>query len=281
MLKPSVDAAQLPEMIETRLIKPSKNQLREGLGNIDDLMGSISSSGLLCPIIVRPSGAVFEVVAGNRRFEACKKLRMTSILAIVRPMDDKEAFELSIAENVQRSSLSILEEAMAFKKYVEDFGWGSVSELADKLGKSPAYVSHHISFLKLPNIILKKLESGDFNQSVAQEFLWVKDQSTQLRLAELGSMNKLSVRQVRLATKELRDEYDDPFGRKWVRRRSTTESALLDKAILSLRIAMVRIDSYVERAQSKETRKSLIQIRFGIHKIIDETLAQKKMLENS
>jgi len=279
MLKSLGEAPELPEMIETRLIKPSRNQLREEMGNIDELMESIRTSGLLCPIILRPVGSSFEVVAGNRRFEACKRLHMTSILSIVRPMDDKEAFELSMVENVQRKSLSIIEAATSFKKYVEDFGWGSSNELARKLGKSPAYISHHMSLLKLPPLILKKLETGEFSQSFAQELLWVKDESTQLQLAELGSKHEMSIREVRSTTKSLKDE-DSPFSGKWIRHKSGNEAVLLEKAVLSLRIAMVRIDSYVERAKRDETRKSLIQARFGIHKIIDETIAQKKVMEN-
>ena len=177
-------------------------------------------------------------------------------------------------------SLSVIEEATAFKKYVEDFGWGSVCDLAEKLGKSPAYVSHHMSLLKLPSVILKKLEIGEFSQSAAQELLWVKDKDAQLFLAELGSKQGLTVKEIRSATKTMHgDDDDNPFPGKWVRHKSGDESALLDKAVLSLRIAMVRIDSYVERTKSDETRKSLIQARFGIHKIIDETLARKKMME--
>jgi ParB family chromosome partitioning protein len=280
MLKSLGEAPELPEMIETRLIKPSRNQLREEMGNIDELMESIRSSGLLCPIVLRPVGSSFEVVAGNRRFESCKRLHMTSILSIVRPMDDKEAFEMSMVENVQRKSLSIIEAASAFKKYVEDFGWGSSSELARKLGKSAAYISHHMSLLKLPPLILKKLEAGEFSQSFAQELLWVRDENAQLQLAQLASKHEMSVREIRSASKSLKDEHDNPFAGKWVRHKSGNESVLLEKAVLSLRIAMVRIDSYVERAKRDETRKSLIQARFGIHKIIDETIAQKKVMEN-
>lgn len=99
-------------------------------------MSSIQQKGLLEPIVVRPVEKAFEVVAGNRRFEACKKLGWRSIPCHVVELDDKEAFEVSILENVQRETLNPIEEGRAYRNYVDECGYGGESELARKIGKS-------------------------------------------------------------------------------------------------------------------------------------------------
>jgi ParB family transcriptional regulator, chromosome partitioning protein len=116
--------------------------LRQNSGaDFPELINSIHEKGLLQPIIVRPKGDRFEVVAGNRRLEACRKLKHRKIKAMILEIDDKTAYEIAITENVQRRTLDPLEEAPAFKKYCDEYGWGSQSELARKIGKSQEFVS--------------------------------------------------------------------------------------------------------------------------------------------
>jgi ParB family chromosome partitioning protein len=77
--------------------------------------------------VVRPANDRFEIVAGNRRYKACQSLKWKKIACHIFDLDDKHAFEFSIIENVQRQTLSVLEERQAYKMYVADFGWGGVS----------------------------------------------------------------------------------------------------------------------------------------------------------
>ena len=113
------------------------NQLRSNMSNVEELAESINKIGLLQPIIVRTNSSEnFEIVAGNRRFNACKKLGKRKIACHIVELDDKKAFEISIIENVQRHTLNPIDESLAFRKYVEQFGWGGVSELSQKLSKS-------------------------------------------------------------------------------------------------------------------------------------------------
>ena len=101
----------------------------------------MAKTGLLQPIVVRTNNlGSFEVVAGNRRFSACKKLGWRKISRHLVELDDKSAFEVSIVENVQRHTLNPIDESLAFRKYVEQFGWGGISELSQKLSKSTSYV---------------------------------------------------------------------------------------------------------------------------------------------
>ena len=104
---------------------PPANSLRTSMNGIEQLAESIKKIGLLQPIVVRINSlGSFEVVAGNRRFKACKSLGWKKIPCHVVELDDKEAFEISLVENIHRKSLSPIEEAYAFKSYVKELGWG-------------------------------------------------------------------------------------------------------------------------------------------------------------
>jgi len=101
----------------------------------------------------------FEIVAGHRRYHACRSLRWRFIACKIREMSDKQAFEIQLTENIQRKTMDPIEEAEACRKYVIDFGCGGVCDLAKKIGKSEEYVSHRIHLLKLPDEIKKKISN--------------------------------------------------------------------------------------------------------------------------
>ena len=148
------------EQIEMKMVRPSQFSIRDKFNDhkeIESLIISIKEHGLLQPILIRPYQNSFEIVAGHRRFHACKSLRWRHMPCKIRELSDKQAFEIQITENIQRKSMSSLEEAEAFRKYVQDLGWGGVTELSRKIGKSEEYVSHRIQLLKLPQDIKEKI----------------------------------------------------------------------------------------------------------------------------
>ena len=100
---------------------------------------------------MRLSDIKFEVVAGNRRLEACKRLHWLKVPCLVRELSDKEAYEIGLIENIERETLTPIEEAKAFQMYVKEKGWGGVKALAEKIGRSEEYVSHKIALLSLPS----------------------------------------------------------------------------------------------------------------------------------
>src|SRR5207237_6558995 len=98
-----------------KLLHPSPNSLRKSLGDVSELTNSIREHGLLQPVLVRPHKNGFEIIAGNRRMSACKQLHWPKLPCYVTSLSDKEAFEASLIENIQRQTLEPLEEAEAFK----------------------------------------------------------------------------------------------------------------------------------------------------------------------
>src|SRR5919108_2130000 len=119
-------------------IRHSSFLLRHRNVGLDQLQHSIAHQGLLQPIIVRivNDGECYEVVAGNRRFAACKQLGWKRIMCHVLELNDKDAFEVSLIENLQHNALNPIEEANAYKRFVDEHRWGSVTELARRIGKS-------------------------------------------------------------------------------------------------------------------------------------------------
>ena len=162
------------EQIEMKMIRPSEFAVRDQFlkdGSQDEtLMNSIKEHGLLSPILVRPLSHGFEIVAGHRRFKTCRSLRWRFVPCKIREMTDKQAFEIQLTENIQRKSMDpVEEETEAFRRYVVDFGWGGVSELAKKIGKSEEYVSHRIQLLRLPEDIKERIINSKINVSQALE----------------------------------------------------------------------------------------------------------------
>ncbi len=287
-LRTYLESCQQIEPIEIGLLVRADNQLRSDLGELSDLCASIKLHGLLQPIIVRPKGSRFELICGNRRFEACRRLMKRNIDCVVKDLSDSEAFELSIIENIQRNTLSPVEEAMAYKKYVSEFGWGGISDLARKIGKSQEYVSHRIFLLNLPQEILSKVSAGEVSPSQAQELVWMREPESKNQLASLISSNKLTIKEIRrvrknleksLSSREMKLETDFDSGFKKGSRTFLDKKAVED-AILGLRIALVRLDSTLSRTISQEVRNALMEQRYTLHCIIDELIGLKMKLHS-
>ena len=198
----TTDTSMVEERLPLHIIKPAQVQTRiyaslsQQQESIDELSGSIKKHGLLQPIIVRPINQGFEIVAGHRRFQACKILRWKTIPAMVKDVSDKDAFELQLVENIQRKTLDPIEEAQAFKLYVRDYGWGGVTYLAETIMKSEQYVSSRIQLLKLPQNVIDKVKSGELKVSHAFELLSLEGKSLENMSDDIINKN-MSVKDIR------------------------------------------------------------------------------------
>jgi ParB family chromosome partitioning protein len=280
--------SSIVEQIEMKMIRPSnfavRDKFQENL-EMESLMSSIKEHGLLQPILIRPRLNGFEIVAGHRRFHACKSLRWRFISCKIREMSDKQAFEIMLTENIQRKSMDPVEEAEAFRKYVLEYGWGGVSELGRKIGKSEEYVSHRIQILKLPEEVREQIIVNKLNVSQAFELTNVPE----TRLLEFTSkiMEKnLTVKQIREVKAAIKEEtlYESsnsinelssviPIVRK---------VKFAKKTSLALKITLARLDSIIDEVEMNiqpEQRKEIIEflmgIRLRIHSMIDETIRFK------
>ena len=277
-INPSADLLRRPDLNEKGV---------DGNEDNDDLTVSIKENGLLQPILVRPKQPGFEIVAGNRRMLACKKLGWKKIACHIIDVDDKTAFEISLSENLQRKNLSPIEEAEAFKAYIKDFGYGGVSELASRIGKSPSYITRRVRLLNLHPDIIDSIANTAINTSIAQELSYVQNKSVQPKLATLVTKQGLSYRE----TRELLKNYQsDPLNSIQLKDKEITglvrdsiekRKSALNKSIIVLRIAADRLVTIIEDMEKDWFFKEiLMHHKNTINQQIDVLIREKRKLKH-
>ena len=270
------------EPIEIRMIKPSIFPVRYNVSTnsleLASLKSSIKEHGLLQPIIIRPIEHGFELVAGHRRFAACKSLRWRFIACKIRDLSDKQAYEIQLTENIQRKSMDPIEEAEAYQKYVNEYGWGGTSDLGRKIGKSQEYVSHRMQLLKLSEDVKVRLARRDLSVSQAIELTNMGTHVNKEFVEEIVS-SKMTVKQIRAIKTEIVSDYERPLPAK-----NKKSLNLVKKSHLTLKVALSRIDDMLSDAHSIESKQRtemiefLMNMRLKTHSMIDETIKFKKRL---
>jgi len=273
----------LLDNIDISKIKPFRYSYRKNMNeDLHELCYSIKEKGLLHPIIVRMIDDGYEIVAGTRRYNACKLLGWRKILSHVVELDDKDAFEVSLIENIHSKNLDPIEEAKAFQDYVNNYGWGGISDLATKLGKSVSYVDKRIRLLELPKDVVDSLSAGSLSVSVGDELLPLKEKEQQSKLAELIKKRKLSSRQVRELKAEMKNS-DNPydvldFQTKIIDIDTKTQKSF-DKAIIAIRVAMNKLASVIDDVEDNWTvYEILLQHKNMLHNQIDILYKEKKKI---
>jgi ParB family chromosome partitioning protein len=181
--------------------QPRDNFDEETLGSLAD---SIREVGILQPVLVRASGDGYELIAGERRWRAARRLGMQTLPALVRETDDNTALEEALVENLQREALNPLEEAAAYQQLIEDFSL-THDQVAARVGKSRASVSNMLRLLQLPPSIQKAVRDKQLTMGHARALLGSPDRSFQEALARRAIAEDLSVRAVEDAVRERAD----------------------------------------------------------------------------
>ena len=185
-------------MIEPKSDQPRKTFDEEALAQ---LASSISTHGLLQPILVRPlPNDRYQIVAGERRWRACKMAGVDEIPAIVVEGDDAETAEISLIENIQRQDLNPLEEAMAYRALMDHFGL-TQEALSERVGKSRPAIANSLRMLDLPEEVLIMLRDGTISAGHARTLLGCKNKEALLKLASLVAAGGISVRDLERAVK--------------------------------------------------------------------------------
>lgn len=192
-------------------IKPNENQPRKVFdeAKIEELANSISSYGLIQPIILRKAEKGFEIVAGERRWRAARKANLSKVPCIMKELSDEENMVISIIENMQREDLNPIEEAEALSQMIQRFGF-SQEEVAKSVGKSRSYVTNSLRLLKLPKKILDFVQSGQISSGHAKMLIGVEDEKKQMLLAEKVVKEEISVREIEKLVKDLANPKKKP-----------------------------------------------------------------------
>ena len=189
-------------------IKPNPNQPRRHFDEdgMIDLTESIRQNGVLSPIIVTSMDEGYTLVAGERRWRAAQRANLSEIPALIYHLEKQEQEEIALIENIQREELSPLEEAAAYQTLMETYSY-SVQEVAERLGKSRAYVANLIRLLKLPEEIKTLVSQNKLSSGHARALLALEDEEAMLDMANLVLDNGLSVRALENLIKESKLEF--------------------------------------------------------------------------
>jgi ParB family transcriptional regulator, chromosome partitioning protein len=192
--------AQIRDIPVSRILpNPAQPRLSYDEESLGDLAHSIREHGVLQPILVRPAGHEYELIAGERRWRASQLAERDTIPAIVVDLDAQTALEVSIIENLQREDVSPLEEAAMFRKMTETFGY-SVRQLAQKVGKDKGYVENRLRLTDAPPEVRELVSLRKDTLSHAYELMKVPDERTRRRLAKRVAAGELTLAKLRALT---------------------------------------------------------------------------------
>ena len=174
---------------------PAQPRIRMDERGLDELAASIGEKGLLQPIILKRKGNVYEIIAGERRYRAAILAGLREVPATVRDVDDREALEIALMENLQREDLGPLEVAAVYERFVEEFAY-THEDIAKKMGVDRSSVTNCLRLLKLPDWIKGLMAEGKLSQGHGRVILSLKGEREQKRFVEKVLREGASVREL-------------------------------------------------------------------------------------
>jgi len=220
-------------------LEPNPRQPRTRIApeRLDELCASIQESGIVQPILVRPRGGRYQIVAGERRWRAAQKLGLRTVPVTVREVPDERLLELALVENLQREDLSALEEAQAYQRLQQELGL-TQDEIARRVGRERSTVTNTLRLLRLPQVVRDLLSEGRLEAGHARALLSLDRVEDQVKLARETGRRGLSVREVE---RRVASAQRQPGARRSVRPEPNTRAAEEKlRAALGTRVEIVR-----------------------------------------
>ena len=186
-----------PQQVDIDLIEPSPFQPRTRFREeaLDELARSIQASGIIQPLVVRPIGSRYQLIAGERRWRAAQRAGLAKVPVIVRQVSDDLALEMTLVENIQREDLNAIEAARAFERLMEEARL-TQEAVAERTGKDRATIANSIRLLKLEQKIQDWIEEGKLTAGHGRALLAVPDSQLRMRYAQRAARGGLTVRQI-------------------------------------------------------------------------------------
>lgn len=196
--------------IDITLIRPRPDQPRQVFGEqaLSELAESIKQHGMLQPILLRPVGDIYQIVAGERRWRAAKMADVGMIPAIIRDFNDRLAAEISLVENLQREDLNVVEEARALQQLIQEYDY-TQEQLGERIGKSRSHVANTLRILQLPEEVLDMIEKGELSAGHARTLVGL-EAGRQVIMARRMVGQHMSVREAERETIKYKGKKDSP-----------------------------------------------------------------------
>lgn len=194
------------QLVPINQVEPNREQPRKEFDEdaLLELADSIKQYGILQPLIVQKRKDYYEIIAGERRWRAAKKAGLKEVPVIIREYTDQQVVEISLIENIQRENLNPIEEAMAFKKLLEEFNLKQ-DEVAERVSKSRTAVTNSMRLLKLDERVQQMIIDDMISTGHARALLAIDDKDEQYNLANRIFDEKLSVRDTEKLVKEIKN----------------------------------------------------------------------------
>jgi ParB family transcriptional regulator, chromosome partitioning protein len=177
-------------------VRPNPYQPRTHIDEeaLSELTASIDASGLLQPIVVRPKGGSYELIAGERRWRAVQRLGWEKVPAVIKEVDDQTLLTLALIENLQRNNLSAIDEAVGYRRLMEEFTVPQ-AEVARLVGRNRSTVANLLRLLKLPKDVQTLVHEGKLSEGHARALLALEDDARILAMAQQAAAEGWSVRE--------------------------------------------------------------------------------------
>lgn len=190
--------------VSINLIKANSEQPRKNFAEekIMQLAESIKEHGIIQPLVLKKEGNVYSIIAGERRWRAAKSIGLKEVPAVILDLDDKSVLEVSLIENIQREDLNPIEEAIAYKKLIDEF-FLTQEELSKRIGKSRTAIANCMRLLNLDKRVQEYLVDGVITEGHGRALLGIEDRETQYQIAQSIIDDQLSVRQVEMLIKNM------------------------------------------------------------------------------
>jgi ParB family chromosome partitioning protein len=192
-----------PTILPIEAIEPNPMQPRTIFDQhrLEELAASIRANGIIQPLIVRRTGATFQIVAGERRWRAAQEAGLREVPVVVQDIAEPQLLEIALIENIQREDLGPMEIARAFERLSNELGL-SQEQIASRTGKDRTSVANYLRLLKLPSRVQALLESSRLSMGHARALLGLPTEELQIQTAERAAAQGLSVRQVEALVQE-------------------------------------------------------------------------------
>ena len=199
------DRAKGSISIDINLIKSNEEQPRKSFDDekILELAESIRSNGIIQPLVLKKVDNEYIIVAGERRWGAAKSIGLKEVPAIIMNLTEKQILEISLIENIQREDLNSIEEALAYKKLINDFNL-TQEELSKRIGKSRVTITNTLRLLNLSEDVQQYIIEGVISEGHGRALLGITDSKVQCELAQNVIDDKLSVRELELLIRKLK-----------------------------------------------------------------------------
>lgn len=268
------------KQVKISLVEPNRDQPRKKFSeeSLAELADSIKQYGIIQPLIVQDKKDYYEIIAGERRWRAAKMAGLKEIPIIVRDITQQEVMEISLIENIQREDLNPIEEALAYKRLLEEFNLKQ-EEVAKRVSKSRTAVTNSMRLLKLTGEVQQMVIDGKLTMGHARCLVTVEDPELQKEIALQVIDKNLSVRETEKLMKKLQKLQENAESENETEKKKTEESALTAiyeniaeqmKSILGTKVEIRR----------KDREKGKIEIEYYSHDELDRLLQLIRTIKN-